>query len=83
MPSAHRTRLGQMIRQIRHAKGWSQEELASRAGLHSTYIGGIERGERNVGFDNLIKIAIALGKHPATLFANFPKTINLDRSRKS
>jgi Helix-turn-helix domain len=43
-----RSRFGSRIRQLRAGKGWSQEELADRAGLHRTYIGSIERGEQNI-----------------------------------
>jgi len=68
MSSAERIKVGKAIRRLRLAKGWTQEILAERARLHPTYIGGIERGERNVGLDNLLKIARALGEHPSTLF---------------
>ena len=71
--SADRKRLGKTIRQLRLEKGWTQEELAERAGLHATYVGGVERGERNVGFDNLLNLARALQVHPSVLFAEFPK----------
>ncbi len=54
-------KLGDRVREIRLEAGFSQEELADRAGLHRTYIGGIERGERNVGLINLLRIAKALG----------------------
>lgn len=52
--------LGSAIRRARNSAGFSQEELADRANLHRTYIGGVERGERNVGFKNLIAIGAAL-----------------------
>jgi len=53
-------KLGNNIRKYRKAKGWSQEELAFQAGLDRTYIGSIERGERNVAALNLVKIAKVL-----------------------
>jgi len=53
---------------VRERLGISQEELADRAGLHRTYLGGVERGERNLGLLNLIRIAKALGISPAALF---------------
>jgi transcriptional regulator with XRE-family HTH domain len=52
--------LGRGIRRMRDQLGSSQEELAHRCGLHRTYVGGIERGERNPTFGNLLKIAEAL-----------------------
>jgi transcriptional regulator with XRE-family HTH domain len=73
MSQLDRNRFGKRVRELRLAKGLTQEELAERAGLHPTYIGGIERGERNLGLDNLLKLARALNEHPAALFADFPK----------
>lgn len=52
---------GDKIRKIRKQNGISQEELASRAGLHRTYMSDIERGSRNVSIKNIEKIAKALG----------------------
>ena len=49
----------QNVRTLRLQKGWSQEELASRADLHRTYIGAIERHERNVSLLNVERIAKA------------------------
>ena len=62
--------VGRTIRQLREASNISQEELAYRAGLHRTYIGGVERGERNLGIENLIRIARALGVSPTALLEN-------------
>jgi len=60
-------RLGARVRQLRTERRWSQEELADRAQLHRTYIGGIERGERNVSLLNIVRIATALGVPPWAL----------------
>lgn len=68
-----RARFGERVRKLRLERGLTQEALAARAGLHSTYVGGIERGERNVGFDNIVKLARALGENPAALFSDFSK----------
>lgn len=51
---------GQRVRYFRKLKSLSQEELAASCDLHRTYIGGIERGERNVSLNNVEKIAHAL-----------------------
>jgi len=59
--------LGKRVREARLAKGWSQERLAEASGLHRTYIGGIERGERNVSILNISKIAQVLGKTASDL----------------
>lgn len=55
-----RIQFGHHVRQVRQAKGWSQEDLAERCNLDRTYIGGIERGERNISIVNIAKIAHAL-----------------------
>jgi transcriptional regulator with XRE-family HTH domain len=68
-----RIELGRRIRELRKAHGWSQEELGERADLHPTYVGGIERGERNVAFDNLCKLAGAFNLSLSQFF-DFPKT---------
>jgi transcriptional regulator with XRE-family HTH domain len=60
-------RFGEKVRAERERAGISQEKLADLAGLHRTYIGGVERGERNLGLLNLIKIAKSLGTTPASL----------------
>jgi transcriptional regulator with XRE-family HTH domain len=53
-------KLGLRVRELRMLKGFSQEHLAELAGLHRTYIGGIERGEINVAFVNIVRLAKAL-----------------------
>jgi transcriptional regulator with XRE-family HTH domain len=53
--------LGRRIHDLRAARKWSQEEFAHVSGFHRTYVGQIERGEKNMSFDNLAKVADALG----------------------
>lgn len=53
-------KLGRQIQKYRKSRGLTQEMLAERTGLHRTYIGAIERGERNLTIENLNKIATAL-----------------------
>lgn len=53
-------RFGKRVRELRKEKGLSQEQLADRANLHRTYIGMIERAEKNITLINIKKIAIAL-----------------------
>jgi transcriptional regulator with XRE-family HTH domain len=55
-----REALGRRIRLLRKQEGYSQEEFADLVGLHRTYIGAIERGERNVSIDNIAKMANGL-----------------------
>ncbi|WP_427180611.1 helix-turn-helix domain-containing protein [Paenibacillus sp. TC-CSREp1] len=52
--------VGNRIREIRKAKGWTQEQLAEAAGLHYSYIGGVERGDRNISLETLEKITNGL-----------------------
>lgn len=61
------------VRLIRNKLGISQEQLANLAELHRTYIGSIERAERNVSIDNIEKIAKALGVKPTDLLAGEDK----------
>jgi transcriptional regulator with XRE-family HTH domain len=55
------------LRQARQGAGLSQESLADRAGLHRTYVGSVERGERNISIDNIERLAVALGLAASSL----------------
>ncbi len=59
--------LGATIRDLRRTLGYSQERLAEKAELHRTYIGGVERGERNVSLENIVRLARALRVTPSQL----------------
>lgn len=59
---------GRHIQELRKELGISQEELAFRAGFHRTYIGMIERGERNITLSNLLRLAKGLNKNIKDLF---------------
>lgn len=61
--------LGSAIRETRSEQAISQEDLAHRSGLDRSYMGGVERGERNLGFLNLLQIADALQVRPSELLA--------------
>lgn len=60
--------VGQRIRNYRTQLGYSQEKLAELSGCHPTYIGQVERGEKNATLESIEKIANALGVSLSTLF---------------
>jgi transcriptional regulator with XRE-family HTH domain len=72
--------LGERVRQNRIARGWSQEDLAERSNLHRNYIGGVERGERNISLINILKIAKAFDLDPSELLKNL--TLPSDNSNR-
>ena len=61
--------LGEVIRKNRKAQNLSQERFADQVGVHRTYMGAIERGERNISLMNILRIASALNIKPSELFA--------------
>jgi transcriptional regulator with XRE-family HTH domain len=56
---------GKHVRKLRHELGLSQENLAELADLHRKYVGGVERGERNIAIINIVRPARALKVRPA------------------
>jgi transcriptional regulator with XRE-family HTH domain len=65
-------RVGANLRRLRVAQGFSQEGFADRLGYHRTYIGGVERGERNLTLRTIERLADSLGVDPLDLFAVTP-----------
>ena len=66
-----RDAVGQRVRDLRLKLGISQEELAERAALHRNYVGGVERGERDIGIIALGQLVKALGLSLAEFFGPF------------
>jgi transcriptional regulator with XRE-family HTH domain len=61
--------LGQRVRQLRLRKGYSQEAFADHCGVHRTFMGTIERGETNLSFQNLARVAAGFGITLSQLFS--------------
>lgn len=72
MRNADLLTLGDRVRVARKMKGWSQEELASRASLDRSYVGGIERGERNITITTLMSVCHALECDASDLLLGMP-----------
>lgn len=69
MPTDPRALFGLRLAEIRKAKGLSQERLALESGLARSYLGGVERGQRNIALLNIYRLAETLGVPPAVLMA--------------
>lgn len=61
-------RFGRRLAEIRKMRGWSQERLALESGLARSYLGGVERGQRNIAVLNILKLAHTLRCEPGSLF---------------
>lgn len=68
-------KVGKRIRELRKAKGFSQEGFALAVGIDRTYMGGIERGERNIATINIIRIAKTLKVEVGELFPSIRSLI--------
>ena len=64
---------GQRVRELRQAQGFSQEGFADKCGVHRTFMGTIERGESNLSFQNIAKVAETLGVSLSALFADLER----------
>jgi transcriptional regulator with XRE-family HTH domain len=73
--------LGQRVRQLRKRRGYSQEAFADATGLHRTWMGAVERGERNLSFKNLVLISQALGITLSSLLSGVEKNAAKPGSR--
>jgi transcriptional regulator with XRE-family HTH domain len=67
-----RVSFGKHVRKLRLERGLSQEKLAELADLHRNYVGGVERGERNIAIVNIVALAQALKVKPAKLLETIP-----------
>jgi len=67
-----RVSFGKRVRALRLERGLSQERLAELADLHRNYVGGVERGERNIALLNIVALARALKIRPAKLLDRVP-----------
>lgn len=71
-------KIGSKIRELRLAKGYSQEGIADASGMGRTYMGSVERGEQNISIQNLIQIAFALRVEVGMLIPQLTELTNPD-----
>jgi transcriptional regulator with XRE-family HTH domain len=69
------SKFGEVIRELRKERSLSQEELADKADVHRTYIGMIERGEKNITLENIQKLAKALNVSLKSVFEKLDKIL--------
>lgn len=74
--------LGQVVRERRAEAGFSQESFAFKVGIHRTYVGAVERGERNLSLQNMLRIAEALGVRVSELLAEAESRARPKRGRR-
>lgn len=67
MPTDPRVLFGLRLAEVRRARGLSQERLALESGIARSYLGGVERGQRNIALLNIYRLADALGVPPSSL----------------
>lgn len=61
-------RIGQAVRRARRDRSWSQEDLADACGLDRSYVGQVERGEKNISIESLLMLCRGLKVKPSTIF---------------
>ncbi len=74
----HRRAFGDQVRSLRETAGLSQEALAERANIHRTYVSSVERGQRNLGLDNIVALARALRAPVGELFRSIDRNESED-----
>jgi transcriptional regulator with XRE-family HTH domain len=71
MPTDPKVAFGARLAQLRKEKGWSQEKLALESGIARSYLGGVERGQRNIALINIVKLADTLQIPASALFESW------------